>query len=450
MPRHPADQEQLRKKMPHTRNALREVVSRLAGGGMQRQRIAGAAGWTPAYLSQVLANGDNARVPTPAKLADLIRALYLLSEAQPAAKAEIHRVLGPVAERYGVSSDGQSPADEPIRPTATNYLAREELSWFLESYADRPGLYAIDGAASVGLSTCLAAAAQRLAEGGRHVVTVDCRSLLESPTYRREVPASISRAFIEAIVGTSVPEDPYDAERLLRQALQAYREGVAIVIDNLDSVPLKEGERLNSLLKQWKRYRAEAVPAFANLTVWAAFTSEETRAEARSWLHPDVTFRVSWFDIEELAEVAKVADLYQPYVLARGGGDGWSMQVATAAAGRFGGQPLLTHQFIADRSNDGQPDGEPDVTTHGPYRRHLDRICTLAISLFGPKLAAEVAECMDAPRALPVSVADVVIQRLAICGSPDGTPSNSFYAQYLPAQMKYRLNDLARRSTKSG
>lgn len=414
---------------------------------MQQKLIAEAADWTPAYLSQFLSkdSGQGVRTPSAPKMRSLIRALYVLAESHPPAIAAIRRELAPIAELYGVKIEGPTPPSEPIRPHAPNFVERKKVSSFLDTYLARPGVFTIEGAPSTGLSTHLGEVALRLRETGRHVVAVDVTDLFDATPIDLDRPNSARQAILAAIVADAkgrveVPEDEYEAETLLRQHLQGYPGGFALVIDNLDKLPISHAERLDSWFRQWKRYRAEGSSTFLNTTVWGAFTSESIDAQVRSWLHTDQALRIEWFDEDE---VYALSESFTPAVVVQGAQSDWARAVSTAAYRRFAGQPLLSHQFIWDRSLDASTDADPDPSTPGPYRQHLDRLCDNLIRLCGQQLAIEVAESLNQDgRQLPGPVAEVATGRLRVARSMDGTPANAFYGTHLAARMNYRIGQL--------
>jgi transcriptional regulator with XRE-family HTH domain len=458
MPRHGVDNAALEAQIPATRSEMADLVGLLTSGTPVTQTaVAEAAGWTPSYLSQFLRREEGQpgeRRPKPEKMGALIGALDVLVAGLHAdIRAQAKPRIAALAELYGLELAQLTDPTLPMREAAPNFVAHGGIARFIDSNVDFPGLYAFDSGPRGGVSTAMRQAVTRLAAAGYDVVQVSLATLLKR---REKLDGRPWKSGVVGMVASQVPglepdalqsASPWEVNTMLRDALRQRPDGTAFVLDEIDALDADMGDELMDWLRDIKGQRADGDIAFARVTAWVGFTASDSTASARdhSWLFADESKTIPWFgrpEVKELASrlVARAA--------AKGAGAEWMSTAADAAFAHFAGQPQLTHQFLWDSSQTGDPNRVPRATS-GPYKSHLDVISRLAIGLLGEDGAEEVARSINEGRPLPSASVHTVVVRLRLCRDDSGTAANAFYRDNFAANLAHRLAEDKRKGTRA-
>jgi transcriptional regulator with XRE-family HTH domain len=435
--------------MPATRDSFRVVVGELATTGLQRRQIAEVAGWTAPYLSQFLTNGPGdagERVPSPAKIQTLLRALYLLVTSHQGSTGALATELQSVADRYELTLTPLSAPSEVIEPSAPNFVDRRDVSVFIDNYAGRPGAYAFDGAPMVGLSTALRQAELSLRGRGYHVRAINIREDLVVPGLIQQSRTGFTGALAASMRSTTedgvLDLDFFGVEEIIREHFRGFPQGFALVLDDLDALDEEAAGVAVSMLRNWKSLRARGEPGFAQTTVWCAFTANVESARERSWFHADDIRVVRWFDLDE---VCALVDALASRATVAGASEDWCHKVATECYRYFAGQPQLTHRFLWDRSLGGQVGAAGDWVEGVPYVAHLDRLAKHAVALLGEDRARDAMSLLAAGNRVPSLYADLLVARLRLATSNGGQWLPPFYRDHLPCRVAHRLEVIERR-----
>jgi hypothetical protein len=404
MARHKKDAETLRllAEMDATRRELLAVVDGLGEQGVGRGEIAKAAGWNPGYLTEFLTKQD--KKPTTAKLVELIEALgaFLGAGRQPPG---IAGNLETVARRYGRSLvQPANPAVGPVPVNAPNWVRRPDIDDAVTRSVPFNGNYAVDGQPMTGVSSVLLQVESQLRERGFEVCRISAgHDLADSGALERS-KTGVLGALAGAIMRSEEPLglDFYSVQDAIVDHLSGAEAGFALILDDVNRLPDTSLESVKLLLRDWGTKRAVGEPAFANTTVWVAYTSNVRNASLRSQFIADYII-TRWFLREE---VRLLAEALAPAAAATGlisAPRRWATSAAAAAWGLFEGQPQLVHCYLWDRHNDGlahDADGiERTLVTppEGAYRRHLDRIArSLILELTKARAETLMARLADA------------------------------------------------------
>lgn len=429
-------------------------MARLTAEGVVTQAaIAQAAGWTGAYLSQFVrkAEGESGeRKPKADKMRALIRALSLLAGQQPAkVAAQLRDQITPLAELYELELVPLGDPTLPIREKAPNFVDRAGIARFIEHNVPYAQVNAFDGGPRSGITTALRQAASRLRDFGYDVTEVSMQELVDTGQLGRSasgvvgsIVSHIDGIDVDAVLSATV----WEVATLLRNELTRRPDGMAFVLDDLDALSPQAAEELNDWMRDMKAQRAQGEEGFARTTIWTGFTaSSKGAARDHSWLHYDEIKVVPWFEPDD---VEALATRLVPRAMSAGATGDWTRDATKAALRHFAGQPQLTHQFLWDRSLDGDANRVPPWS--GAYKRHMDALSRAALDLLTEEGAREVVDCMQEGRPLPAYAVHTATVRLRICKGEDGQPANAFYAANLARALEHRISERQRTAKVSG
>lgn len=439
MARHKTDSatRRLLDAMPETRADLTVVVDALVARGVKRRELAAAAGWNQGYLSDFLSRGE--KKPLRPKLVALIEALQTLAGSR-GVDASAAVALQRVVDRYELPMRRlQNPASDPIAASAPNFVPMA-IETALERAVATPGTYAIDGQPMSGVSTALLLAESKLAERGMRTCRLSARiDLMESKRIERSRKSGVLGALAAAITGSNelLEQDHFVAQDEIDEWLAAEPAGFALLLDDVNDLPLENLETLKNVMRDWATRRAAFKPGYANVTMWLAFTSNVREVTVRSQLLAEYMITGPF----ERGQVKALAEALVPFMLppAR---NGWARDAAQAAFAHFAGQPHLTHLFLWDRHHDGSVDVGDLLRAPplGAYERHLVRLARTFVGLLGARADVVAAQLEQSGSMADASIGErQAIERLGVV-NPDGSWSCPYYAAHLPTAIRATLS----------
>lgn len=458
--------------MDDTRAKLRVLVTSLRSKKVTQKDLCDLAGWSQAYMSGVVGERGS-KDPSPAKVADLLRAIH---HYLPELGGVPPHDLEVLSDRYDVSLQTPRAPTEPIAPTDVNYVAREDLVQSISTSVSIPGSYGIDGPPMSGRTSALLLVRHHLIRSGYEVCLCSCRDDLLNLIARENNETGVVGAIASQMLSRSdvVAYDHFELEDEIAQFLQRQPDGFGLLLDDLDALDDRSVRRLDRMLRSWQSKRAAGTPGFKKTTVWVSKTSYTTRATRESLFLPDLKI-LRWFRREEVRELAAALartpiatsdDAGRSFAQKVRGRDDIVDAVSAAAMRHFEGQPWLTHHFLFQWRLGAIEDlaSEP----HGVlYERHVGRLATAVLERAGDDGVRAILEAVGSREPavgsgepgvgsgepavgsgepLPRHLNELAVIALRVCNvDGKGTLSWScpFYDRYLPDALRLRVDEAA-------